>query len=144
MQDWKDYFVSVCRENQLKVTPQRVVIYEILHNSKEHPSATDVYRIVKPKFPHMSFETVNRTLLTFNEIGLVNTVQVADKRKRFDADVTLHHHVYCNKCHRVADVPATDLAQLKLPEDVAREFTVLRASVTFEAVCRECSSAEAN
>ena len=68
-------FVETCRRHQLKVTPQRVAIYKALIQSRQHPTADMMYQEVREKYPNISFDTVNRTLLTFSEIGVVDVVE---------------------------------------------------------------------
>ena len=67
-------FKKICREHCLKVTPQRIAIYRELLNSATHPAADTIYQIVKKEYTNISFDTVNRTLLTFAKIGLVEVV----------------------------------------------------------------------
>ena len=57
-------FVKTCHQRGLKITPQRVAVYRALIESDQHPTADVMYRKVKTTYPHISFDTVNRTLLT--------------------------------------------------------------------------------
>ena len=70
-------FIETCHHHQLKITPQRVAIYRGLIQSKQHPTADLMFRTVKEEFPNISFDTVNRTLLTFAGIGVVDVVEEA-------------------------------------------------------------------
>lgn len=88
-------FIETCRHHQLKITPQRVGIYRALIHSNQHPTADLMFRTVKEDFPNISFDTVNRTLLTFAGIGVVDVVEVFGGPKRFDPDITDHHHLHC-------------------------------------------------
>ncbi|MGD8835869.1 MAG: transcriptional repressor [Desulfobacteraceae bacterium] len=54
--------LQIFRKHMLKVTPQRVAIYQELSDSDTHPTADAIYQIVKRKFCHISYDTVNRTL----------------------------------------------------------------------------------
>jgi len=57
-----------CKAAGLKITPQRIEIYRELLLTDEHPSAEMMYEKVRKTLPNISLDTVNRTLLTFNEI----------------------------------------------------------------------------
>jgi len=52
--------------------------------AKDHPSADNIYRRLVKKGPNISFDTINRTLLTFSKIGIVNIVEGYGQTKRFD------------------------------------------------------------
>jgi transcriptional regulator len=57
-------FYKKAKEHGLKITPQRTAIYRELLKAKDHPSANIIYREIVKKIPDISFDTVNRTLLT--------------------------------------------------------------------------------
>ncbi|MGD8945919.1 MAG: transcriptional repressor, partial [Desulfobacterales bacterium] len=61
-----------------------MAIYRELQKSFEHPTADAMYQIIRKEFPNISFDTVNRTLLTLAQIGLVDLVEVYGGAKRFD------------------------------------------------------------
>lgn len=134
-----EFFVNKCEEHDLKMTPQRILIYGELVKSKEHPSADIVFRRVKKIFPHVSFDTVNRTLLTFSKIGIVNLVDGYYKSKRFDPNLEEHHHFRCTKCNNITDFRNRYFNNIRIPQDIQSQFTVLKKTVVIEGVCNECS-----
>lgn len=81
----RDFFKEKCRENNLRLIPQRLVVYRELIELKDHPSADAVFRRLRQSFPNISLDTVNRTLLTFQKIGLANIVAGSGVPKRFDS-----------------------------------------------------------
>jgi len=70
-----EFFRDKCREHNLKTTPQRTIIYKELYKSKDHPSVDAIFKKARKIFPNISFDTVNRTVLTFAKIGLINVVK---------------------------------------------------------------------
>jgi len=77
-----EFFNGLCKKNNLRVTPQRSLIYKELVGSKDHPSVEILYRKVKKKFPAISFDTVYRTLLTFSKIGIADILTIPGEPKR--------------------------------------------------------------
>jgi Fur family peroxide stress response transcriptional regulator len=61
-----EFFREKCRKYNLKVTPQRIVIYKELLKSKDHPNTDVLFKRIKNIIPDISLDTVNRTLLTFS------------------------------------------------------------------------------
>jgi len=122
----------------LKVTPQRMAVYRILLETTEHPSAEAVFRKVRRTFPSISLDTVNRTLLTLNDMGAAFVVEGSGEAKRFDANLHTHQHFKCVKCRRIIDFHHEPFDEIEVPENLASRFTVLRKTVYLEGVCDRC------
>ena len=134
-----DRFIETCRRHQLKITPQRVAIYRELIQSKQHPTANLMFRAIKKAFPNISFDTVNRTLLTFSEIGVVDVVEGFGGPKRFDPDIGDHHHLHCTACGRIIDFEYDRYADLEVPEAITKQFKVVSRRVVLKGYCENCS-----
>jgi Fur family peroxide stress response transcriptional regulator len=132
------FFRHKCKEHNLRITPQRSVIYKELISSKDHPSASTVFKKVREIFPDISFDTVNRTLLTFAEIGIVSMVEGYGEPKRFDADINSHHHFRCIKCNNIIDFQHKPFNKIKVPGYIQKQFTVLNKRVLLEGICDKC------
>ncbi len=132
------WFVGRCREIGLKVTPQRLAIYKELLGTDEHPSAEMLYEKLKPAWPTLSLDTVNRTLHTLSEIGAAFIVEGSGGAKRFDAGLEHHQHFKCVKCGRIVDFHHEPFDEIQLPPAMARRFKVLRKTVYVEGLCDLC------
>lgn len=132
-------FIAKCRTHNLKVTPQRIAIYRKLCNSTEHPSVDDMFHVVKKEFPNISYDTVSRTMLTFAEIGIVDLVEVYGGAKRFDPNVTDHHHLHCVSCGIILDFHNDPYNNLDIPDEVRQNFRVLSSRVVLKGICEKCS-----
>jgi hypothetical protein len=53
----------------LRLTPQRMAIFDYLKGNKTHPSAEDIYRAVSRRFPTMALATVYNTLAALKRRG---------------------------------------------------------------------------
>jgi len=131
-------FREKCAENDLKVTPQRTAIYEELFRSKEHPTADLIYKKVRKKLPNISFDTVNRTLITFSRIGVIRIVEGYGEAKRFDPDIENHHHFRCIRCSAIIDFHEQAFDEIDIPRSISRRFNVLHKKVVLEGVCEGC------
>ncbi|MFC1830258.1 Fur family transcriptional regulator [Thermodesulfobacteriota bacterium] len=141
-QDSKDrmaLFVDTCKSNNLKITPQRISIYRELLKSRNHPSTDAMFQTVRKEFPNISFDTVHRTLLTFTETGIVDVVEGFGGSKRFDPDVTEHHHLHCMVCGDIVDFNHEAYNNLKIPEDIQQIFTVVGKRVVLKGICEKCN-----
>jgi Fur family peroxide stress response transcriptional regulator len=130
-------FIKLCRKNNLKITPQRSLIYKELVESREHPSAEALYKKVKKTFPTISFDTVYRTLLTFSKIGAANILTIPGEPKRFDGEIQKHYHFRCIKCDNIVNI-YDGPSSIDIPESISKRFDVLDSKVIFEGICDKC------
>ncbi len=96
------------RKSNLKVTPQRIAIYEYLLETKAHPTAETIYKEILKKFPTISFATVYKTLDTLCKAGLALEFNVGEDSFRYDATVQSHPHFICSNCSKVMDLDVPD------------------------------------
>lgn len=136
--DIQSVFHIKCGEANLKITPQRAIIYESFINDKDHSSADLVFKKVRKHIPNISFDTVNRTLLSFVDIGLLKVVEGYGRPKRFDPDMGNHHHFQCLKCNKIIDFNEPSFDMLEVPAVIKNEFTVTGKKVVLEGICRAC------
>ncbi|HRX84343.1 MAG TPA: transcriptional repressor, partial [Phycisphaerae bacterium] len=60
-----EWFEQLCRQQGLALTVQRRTILSVLLDSDDHPTADQVYEIVRQRLPGLSRTTVYRVLDTF-------------------------------------------------------------------------------
>jgi Fur family peroxide stress response transcriptional regulator len=136
--DCLDEFIQHCKKFDLKITPQRCAIYKKLMQVKNHPTADEMFNIVKKEFPNISYDTVNRALLTFAEIGLVDVIPTKGGPRRFDPDMDKHHHFHCVGCGKIKDFYSDDFDNLRVPDHIQDDFTVFTKRVVLNGLCKQC------
>jgi Fur family peroxide stress response transcriptional regulator len=132
-------FIDQCRQAGLKVTPQRLAIYKLLIDSADHPTADWVYRKITDTWPTISFDTVNRTLLTFAEIGVIDMVESYTLSRRFDSQTKKHHHFHCVKCGKIIDILDSSLDNVPVPAQIETSFIVTGNRMVISGICSECA-----
>lgn len=120
----------------IKLTPQRLAVLEYLEGNKSHPSAEDIFRAVRERYPTMSFATVYNILETLKEKGLVQELNIDPQKKRFDPDTTSHHHFICTGCGRVIDIPEEKVPEIQ--EKYFDNLEVHRVHMEFYGLCHNC------
>ncbi len=133
-------FIEKCEKNNLKVTPQRIAIYKELISSKNHPSINHIYKKIRSLYPNISLDTINRTLLTFAEIGIANIVEGSGSPKRFDPNTEDHHHFVCLKCNTIIDFYSDSLDNIEIPEELQENTKVIRKRIVLEGFCSKCNA----
>jgi Fur family peroxide stress response transcriptional regulator len=133
-----ELFKKQCKKQGIKLTPQRLIIYDMLINTNEHPTTDMLYAQVKKTFPTVSLDTVHRTLVTFCEIGVASMVEGTGSPKRFEGNLNQHHHARCVKCGTIRDFYSEEYDKMSVPPDVQQDFHVLRKTMHVEGICRAC------
>ena len=90
----------------LKVTPQRLAIVRELASDESHPTAQELYERLRPALPTMSFATVYNTLDALTNAGLCAALALSPGSGRFDPNMEPHHHLVCDACGSVRDLPS--------------------------------------
>lgn len=96
----------------LKSTHQRLVILDALLKMENHPTAENLYEILKPKYPSLSLGTVYKTLEVFLDNQLIKKVSSIDNQMRYDAKVHHHNHLYLENTKEIVDFEDEELVNL--------------------------------
>jgi Fur family ferric uptake transcriptional regulator len=102
------------KEKGYKLTPQRVAVLEVLHESDEHITAADIYQKAQAKYPQVNKSTVYRTLELMKELRLVTETNLGGDRFCYHhAEKGHHHHLICQRCGKVVDLDEAELTPFK-------------------------------
>jgi Fe2+ or Zn2+ uptake regulation protein len=137
-----DELTSLFRERGLRVTPQRQVIFRLLHANDAHPTVESLYDSARSEMPTISLKTVYQTVHDLEAMGEVELLDVGTGSIRVDPNVEhAHQHLVCTRCGTVRDV-LLDIADLRVPSRYRREFKVEAVEVVFRGVCDDCLARE--
>ena len=129
---------QILREKGLKVTPQRIAVYNMLRSTTEHPNAEMIYKTLEPTNPTMSLATVYKTLDFFKQLGLVQELNVGEGRSRYDAVVDWHPHTVCTCCDKVGDLHMEALKNVSQKLAPELDFEVEMEQLILYGKCSEC------
>jgi Fur family ferric uptake transcriptional regulator len=124
--------------SKLRMTKQRQLILEELRKVTSHPTADDMYQVLRKKMPRISLGTVYRNLEILSESGIIQKLDVGGTQKRFDANISTHYHVRCTICGRVADVHMEPHMELEAEAQKVTDFEIFRHRVEYLGVCPKC------
>lgn len=121
----------------MRLTNQRRIIMEELQAVTTHPTADEVYNLVRKRLPRISLGTVYRNLEVLSGLGLVRKLENAAGQKRFDGDMSPHHHIRCDVCGKVGDIfNAPDLSGIEL--GLMTDFQITGFNLEFSGICPQC------
>ncbi|MEK6559653.1 MAG: transcriptional repressor [Planctomycetota bacterium] len=127
------------RNNGMKITPQRLMIFKILENNTSHPSAEEVFKRVKKIYPTVSFTTIYKTLETLRDLGEVQELIIDEDRKHYDPNTDIHHHIICSNCKKILDIFEDFSQHVKMPDTLKKDYTVSGFQISFHGICKDCN-----
>ena len=96
-----------------RMTRHRRVILEVLRRTRKHPTAEELYILVRRRLPRVSLATVYRNLEVLSEQGLI-------------------------RCGRVEDVPAEPASHLERQVRRRSGWQVMGHTLEFFGLCPAC------
>lgn len=131
--------VSRLREQECRLTPQRIALLRLLATGDGHPSAAHLYDQLHTQFPTTSPATIYKTLSLLKDLGEVLELGFSDDDHRYDGNKPYPHpHLICVRCRRIIDQEVS-LAH-DLVQQVARQsgYQVIGHRLDFYGVCPDC------
>ena len=90
-------------EKGLKVTPQRIAIFEAIVKLNNHPTADNIIEYIRKNHPNIATATVYKVLDALVACGLIMRVKTDRDIMRYDAITESHHHIYCSDSDCIED-----------------------------------------
>jgi Fur family ferric uptake transcriptional regulator len=103
--------LAALRADGRRVTTARRLVIELLACTSEHLTAEELGHRIRTAHPEVHRSTVYRTLESLSGWGIVTHVY-QPRAPSFFHLVGAHHHLVCEACGRVRDVPANELDAL--------------------------------
>jgi Fur family peroxide stress response transcriptional regulator len=123
---------------------QREIILQELRARDCHPTAEVLYAALKPAHPELSLATVYRNLNQLAENGMAQKISVPRGADRFDASRAAHHHMVCEQCGALVDIPREYVGGGFDSSISWRTGCLIRAyDVLFYGLCPACNAADA-
>lgn len=120
-----------------KVTPQRLLLLELLEGNPVHPTAEALHEQALERMPTLALKTVYSVLHDLADLGEVKLLELGTGATRVDPNVGAHHHLVCTACGRVVDVhPRLDGVTLDASEQ--HGFAIEQTEVVFRGRCPAC------
>lgn len=103
--------LKLLSQHQLKITPQRIVVYEALVEL-DHPDAEEITSKVIHTNPGIARGTIYNVLDLFCEKEIIRKVKTDEGKMRYDAILEKHHHLYDQKSTKIIDYVDDELDEL--------------------------------
>ncbi|MFN2242853.1 MAG: Fur family transcriptional regulator [Anaerolineae bacterium] len=131
------------REQECRLTPQRIALLRLLAASNGHPSASHLYDQLQAQFPTTSPGTIYKTLNLLKDLDEVLELGFSDDDNRYDGNNPQPHpHLICIRCRQIID-PEVSIAQ-DLVQQVAQQsgYQIVSHRLDFYGICPDCRGQE--
>jgi len=107
-------------DSGLRSTPQREVVYSVLLQKRDHPTADEVYARVRHEMPTISLATVYNCLETLAQCNLVRAVNFERGPTRYCPNLHPHAHFHDEQTGATHDID--------LPPDILEKVKAILPS----------------
>ena len=122
----------------IRLTTQRQIILEELSKVKTHPTASELYDMVRKRLPRIGLGTVYRNLELMADSGMILKIEVGGTQKRFDATTDEHYHIRCSCCGKVDDIDVPVVNELVAQAAASSAYRIQGHHVEFTGICSDC------
>lgn len=134
---------DLLKESNLRITPQRKAILQILNNSTgHHLAAESIYDLLAVEGnKRIGLATVYRTMELFEKIGLVSRLSMEKSPAQYELiiyDTPRHHHLICLKCGQLQEIDDRITEEFKDRIMQEKEFEVTNKPMKIYGYCNRC------
>ncbi len=129
--------MEITKSDKYRVTKQRNVILDVVKDSCDHPTASQIADKVALKDASIGQATVYRALEFLVANGYIIKIKTDSQEVRYDGLIDKHLHLICSKCGQIDDISysnvnldSTDLEESGFEPD----FNYLQ----IYGVCKKC------
>ena len=126
------------KEHGYKMTPQRRAILEAIAAAESHPTAEELYEVVRERMPDTSRATVYNTLRELVAIREAYELDVGHGVRRYEISAVEHGHLVCLRCGKIQDIQG-DFCRLPALFEQCEGFSPVRYAVTVYGYCADCA-----
>jgi Fur family peroxide stress response transcriptional regulator len=130
-------FTNTLREHNLKATPQRLAIMNIVQGHG-HINIDNLYEEVKKRFSSISLATIYKNINAMTQNLLLSEVKLPNEKSVYEIVKENHSHMQCTQCKNIVDIHVDTSTII---EDVSSSysFQVQSSELVLSGVCEHCS-----
>lgn len=138
-------YARVLHKSGHRLTSQREAILDAICEGKGHSTLGVIYSRARRKDASLDKSTVYRSLLLFQELGLVVAASVEGEERRYEiAHPQPHHHFVCKSCKREFDIEAALVDEFYQALFVETGLRVTADHLMLSGLCADCQKSSPN
>lgn len=123
----------------LRVTPQRLMILQVIEEGKGHLTAEEIGERIRARFPSIHQGTIYRTLELLREGSLVTETRLRDRSAVYELIGNHpHHHLVCDRCGRIIEIGDATFEPLRVAIQNEFGFHARTEHFAIFGICADC------
>lgn len=118
-------------ESGIRATPQREIVFKVIVEKRDHPTADEIFARVKSQMPSISLATVYNCLETLVASGLVRQVHIDRAPTRYCPNLCQHAHFHDETTGEIHDIDLPPEVMLRLRELLPSGFDARDIELSF-------------
>jgi len=133
--------VETLKKKGLKLTPQRILITDIIHDAKGHITANEIIENVRSNMPGVNKSTIYRTLDILEEAGCVYKSEQGNEFIYHHDHEGHHHHLQCSRCGKTISCDEDLFTSVQKSVMKKYGFRADFKHLIVNGLCRDCRKA---
>ena len=135
----KGTFKNIFRQNRLKLSHPRFLIYQELSNAEAPLGPQELYQCLLKKRRRIGLTSIYRSLDLFESLGIVFKITSGSTMKYMLCELKdHHHHVICKGCGNVAEMSFCDISKWSKKVMESTGYQVTDHQLNFYGFCKTC------
>jgi len=132
--------IKTLKQKGLKLTPQRKLIIDAIHETEAHLTAEEIIAHVQARMPEVHKSTIYRTLELLEGAGCVFKSELGDHSIYHHAEEGHHHHLVCSRCGKTIECDEDLFTSVEGSLVEKYGFRVDFNHLVMSGLCEECRS----
>lgn len=136
-------FLKQLRESGFRLTPQREMVLNVMHQIEGYATAEEIYARVHALSSSVDISTIYRTLELLEKFQLVASIDLSDGQRRYEL-LGLHgphHYLLCRSCKKLLRVEQEEIQPLIDHLREAHGFEAEPGHMVIPGICQMCRAA---
>jgi len=130
--------INTLKNKGLKLTPQRRLIINAIHDTEAHLTAEEIIAHVQAKMPEVHKSTIYRTLELLEGAGCVFKSELGGHCIYHHAEEGHHHHLVCSRCGKTTECDEGLFTPVEKSLEEKYSFRVDFKHLIMSGLCEEC------
>lgn len=140
----EELFLKKLREQGFRLTPQREIVLNVMHQIENLATAEEIYQKVREQSAAIDISTVYRTLELLQEFHMVSVVEAGDGQRRYEL-VGIHGphvHLVCQSCGRIIPIDLDEFDEFITHLRDVHGFHLDSNNLSLSGLCEACHPGE--
>lgn len=125
------------KEHQLKVTPQRLGILDLMYQHG-HISIDNLFSEIKKQFSSISLATLYKNISSMLDTSLITEVKAPEHKTHYEITKQPHAHLVCTECSEHVDIDF-DFSTINTMISNENQFDIESSSLIISGKCQKCA-----